>query len=206
MLFLNAQASCFSETSLSNKTSYSKAAFPLEQEVPSRDAPQGLRVPDLHFRCLCARNGHGCGSPSGQSLGLRALLLWWSLKALCQPQSSFFFLGSFTVQRGRCSGHPCQKQRKSRWCSLDSPKNPGVHKVLCLPGRDQPVPTTSRSCAGTFLAGHGVLLNPLQMEQMSPPFPDMRQCGFDTPQVPLLGCPQPQLSLRPLGLPLPAPP
>lgn len=83
------------------------------------------------------------------------------------------FPGSFTVQ-GEVLRTPVLEAEEE---PLVLPGFPGSSQSVVSAWRDQPAPTTSWNCAGTFLAGHGVLLNPLQMEQMSPPFPYMRQCG-----------------------------
>lgn len=80
------------------------------------------------------RNGHGSGSPSKsalRALGTSALVV---PKPFLPAAVFLLFPGKALLCRERCSGHLCQKQRKTSWWSLDFP---GVQKVVCLPGRDQ---------------------------------------------------------------------
>lgn len=110
--------------------------------------PSGRRRPPS-----CGRPRAGCDTQAatqGRSAEKRARLRG-SLKGSPRarvllrrwPLNPFFLLfpGKALLCRERCSGRLWQKQRNSSWFSLHSP---GVHKVMCLPGRDRAgFPTTS---------------------------------------------------------------
>lgn len=117
------------------------------------------------------RNGHGRGSPSKsalRALGTSALVvpkpflpaavfLLFPGKALpCRERGA---QGTCARSRGRPAGGPLTSQEFRKWCVCLGEIKPASHHILKQAG------------AGTLLGRHGVLLKPLQMEQMfHPPF------------------------------------